>query len=265
MLPNSEKQRRKELIEQKKKEDFVEKNSSVTLYPPLHAVLEDVTLACYFRPLMTYLYKINNKEYKIHLFGTDGLFCVKVNKYAESNFFGFQYNNGVYKFLGNIETFFEYDKIPSLYKFLKDDFEDKKDNYLINKIKIKDYINSLHQHLNKFNFLNLKNAEYYVEAFYSYEFTKYNYEQIGVYKHISVITENYGENNDNFLLKEKDALNILEEFFINIEYHLKNDYGINEKMFCCATDRHRFMSMNGGICFGLLDQQKENIYLLEYI
>lgn len=238
----------------------------VEFYPKIENVLTDISLNCYFRPLLTYNYNIDDKYYQIHLLCTDGLYCEGKIKYSESNFFGFDYNGGKYKFLGNIKCFMNYKIIPKLYDFLLKDFMEKKDDYLNNKVSTDTYLGSISDKICK-----LFPAKYsdsitdYAEAFYSYEFTKYYYEQTGKHKHISVVTENYGENEDDFLLSKNDALNILEEYFINLKYMQKNTYEITKEMFCCAVESSRFMSIIGGrLVFTLLDKNNDKVYLLEY-
>jgi hypothetical protein len=114
-------------------------------------------------------------------------------------------------------------------------------------------------------FDDFENILYYAEAFYGYEFTKYYYEKTGTHRHISVVTEGYGENTNDFLLKKDDAINMLGEFFINLKYNLQNDYDINEEAFCCAADEWRFTSI---ICscevFALLNKNADKVYILEY-
>jgi hypothetical protein len=267
-MNKEEKQRRKQMLadckEQKQKTNL--ESSQIELYPQIENILADTSLKYYFRPLLTNTQVIDGKEYKFHLLGTDGLFCEKKFKNSEGYFFGFDYNNGKYKFLGKLECFEEYEKIPALYDFLQQDFRNKKDEYLNSKLKFNDYFKQIEKELKKnTNFNNFYYVECYADAFYSYEFTKYHYEQTGIHKHISVLTENYGENEDDFLFSRDNAMNVLEEFFINLEYNLENDYGINKEMFCCATDEFRFMSIcGGGMVFVLFDKNNDKIYLLRY-
>jgi len=238
----------------------------IELYPKIENVLADTSLKCYFRPLLTYKHTVDRKEYQIHLLGTDGLFCEEKFKNAESNFFGFDYNGGKYIFSGNIECFAECDKIPIVYDFLCQDFQNKKENYLSNKVTTEIYLKGIRAKLKKLAiFEDFNNITYYAEAFYCYEFTKYYYEKTGKHKHISVVTEDYGENEDDFLLDKAFALNVLEEFFVNLKWNLENDYGITKDMFCCAVERYRFMSIcGGGVVFTLLDKNADKVYVLEY-
>lgn len=242
------------------------KENTVLLYPRLENVFKDPSLGVYFRPLLTATISIAGQSYQIHLLGTDGLFCEDKFKYAEQNFFGFKYNNGLYEFLGNLRVFEEYDKVPELYEFLQQDFLLNRDQYLANKTTDAEYLKSIELQLKKVSkFQNLSNAEYYAEAFYSYEFTKYYYEKFGTHHHISVITEGYGKNKKPFLSDKEDALSILEEFFINLKYNVTFDYEINEEMFVAATERYRFMSINGGgDILAMLDPTKDIVYILEY-
>ena len=240
--------------------------ATIKLYPEIEEVLTDPLLECYFRPLLTCNCERNVKNYKIHLLCFDGVFPDenRVVKYSEGGLFGFQYNNGVYKFLGDIKTLEHYDKIPVLYECLKADVIQHKDEYVDNKVPFSKYYNRLKGLIKKdFAFDTI---DFYTEAFYSYEFTKYYYEKTGIHKHISVLTENYGENDDDFLLEENDARNMLEEFFLNIQWNLKNNYdGFNIDMFCCAAECYRFMSLLGSFTiFGLLDEKNDIVYNLVY-
>lgn len=237
----------------------------VIFYPNAEDVLDDPSLQCYFRPLLSYECERDSEKYKIHLLGTDGLYCEAGFKYSENNFFGFDYNRGKYRFLGNIECFEGYDQIPSFYNLLKKDFEEYKNEYLRNKVTTSNYLDVLQNKLGDVMTDSLESLSYYAEAFYSYEFTKYYYQTTGKHQDISVLTESYGKNEDDFLLSESDAMNILDEFFINLEWNLQNDYAISKEMLCCATERYRFMSIiGGGTVFALLDSKNDKVYILEY-
>ncbi|TEB41011.1 hypothetical protein D0809_27695, partial [Flavobacterium circumlabens] len=121
-------------------------------------------------------------------------------KYSESYFFGFKYDNGTYDFLGSLEVFKEFDKVPDLYHFLEKDFMANKDSYLKNKRGVSKYLEDIKLELEKVSkFNDFSDAEYYAQ-FYSFEFTKYYYEKYGKHNHISVVTENYGKNTDSVLL-----------------------------------------------------------------
>ena len=240
--------------------------AEIEIYPKIENVLADTQLKCYFHPLLTYTYTLSQKDYKIHLLATDGLYCEKIFLNSENNFFGFGYNDGKYEFLGNIECFVEYDKIPMVYDFLIKDFQENKDAYLQNKISTQAYLKKIEDKLKKLaNFKDFDYMNYYAEAIYSYEFTKYHYEKTGIHSHISVITENYGKDDSDFLLAKDDALGILDEFFMNLQWNLQNDYGVSKAMFCCATDTYRFMSIIGGsVAFAFLDKSLDKVYILEY-
>ncbi|RYJ39758.1 hypothetical protein NU08_1427 [Flavobacterium anhuiense] len=208
---------------------------------------------------------INDEDYSIHIISTDGLFCKNQYKYSENNFFGFKYINGKYEFLGELDVFDDYEKIHKLHNALEKDFTQNRDTYLKEKRTVDDYLENILLQLEKNNVYDFSNAEYYAEAFYSYNFTKYFYEKFGVHKHISVITENYGKNTDPFLLDKKEALSILEEFLINMNYNLKSDYQINQNMLMAATEISRFMTIaRDGIVFSLLDTTNKIVYILEY-
>ncbi len=240
--------------------------NNITLYPKIEKVFKDKRLGFYFRPLLTVEINVENKPYSIHLVATDGLFCEEKFKYSEQNFFGFKYDNGLYEFLGELKVFNDYEKVPDFYSFLDKDFIENRDTYIDNKVKCVDYIKKLKPHLKKTSgFQDVSNAEYYAEAFYSYEFTKYYYEKYGVHRHISVLTQNYGKNTEPFLFEKKNALSILEEFFINLKYNVTFDYNISENMFVAGTERYRFMSLNGGgDVLAMLDPTKDIVYILEY-
>ena len=261
-MNKSEKKRMLKELKEKKSAEF----DVIELYPKIENVLADTSLKCYFHPLLTYRHTINGKDYKIHLLGTDGLYCEESFLNSERNFFGFDYNDGKYKFLGNIECFIGYEKIPMVYDFLIRDFQENKDGYLSGKVSTEKYLKGIENELKKLaNFENFDAITYYAEAIYSYEFTKYNYEKTGEHVHISAITDNFVKDKNNFLLDKNDALSVLDEFFINLQWNLENDYGISKDMFCCATDRFRFMSIVGdGMVFALLDKSVEKIYILEY-
>lgn len=239
---------------------------NIKLYPSVENVFNDISLGIYFRPLLTAEITVGNNPYSIHLVATDGLFCDKKFKYSEQNFFGFKYNNGLYEFQGVLNVFANYEKIPEIHSFLQKDFLQNRDSYLSNKVKESNYLKNINSELEKIcGSKELSSAEYYAEAFYSYEFTKYYYEKYGSHRHISVVTENYGKNTNPFLIDKNTALSILDEFFINAKYNLSFDYEVNKEMFVAGTARFRFMSITGGgDVLAMLDPANDMVYLLEY-
>jgi len=240
--------------------------NSIILYPKADQIFNNPEFAIYFKPLLTFNTSVSGKKYQIHLLGTDGLFCETKFKYSENNFFGFKYNNGIYDFLGDLRVFNEHDKVPELYTFLKKDFLKNCESYLNNKTSVSRYLSKIEVELKEIsNFEDFSNTIYYAEAFYSYEFTKFYYEKYGKHSHISVVTEGFTKNTDPLIIDKKNASSILEEFFLNLEYNLENEYAINKEMFMSATRGERFLSINGGCdILAMLDTSKDIIYMLEY-
>ncbi|WP_232699164.1 hypothetical protein [Brevibacillus daliensis] len=233
----------------------------ITLYPKANDVFVDESLACYFRPLLTFSYVHEGTAYSLHLLGTDGLYCEGEYRNSENNFWGFRYVAGKYEFLGDLQVFGE-ENVPDVHAFLQADFAENKDHYLNDKITVAEYKGRIQADLSEVaNF----NADYYAEAFYSYEFTKYYYERTGEFRHITELTEGWGHNDEDVLIDQETAQEMSEEFFMNLTWNVTHDYGIDESLVCGAVERYRFMSViGGGTVLALLKPVEQTVYLLEY-
>ncbi|QQP12274.1 hypothetical protein FJQ98_24800 [Lysinibacillus agricola] len=234
----------------------------ITLYPKASDVFVDVRLACYFRPLLSFTDVVEGTEYILHVLGTDGLFCEEEYLNAENNFWGFRYIDGKYDFLGDLRTFGD-GNVQDIYAFLQADFAKNKNYYMENKITVNTYKMGIQDGLNQLakNF----DVDYYADAFYSYEFTKYHYKCTGEFRHITELTEGWGHDDTEVLIGREEAQEMSEEFFMNLKWNVTHDYGIDESLIRGATERYRFMSIiGGGTVFILLKPKEQTVYLLEY-
>lgn len=242
----------------------MEKNQQeqkVIMYPKASEVFVDERFACYFRPLLTFSHLHEGSVYQLHLLGTDGLYCEKEYKHAENNFFGFRYVAGKYEFLGNLDVFGG-GNVEEVHAYLQADFAQNKQEYLKDKVTLKAYKERIMDGLAE---LADFDVDYYVEGFYSYEFTKYHYELTGEFRHITELTEDWGHDDSDVLIDQETAREMSGEFFMNLQWNVTHDYGIEESMVCGATERFRFMSViGGGTVFALLKPEEQTVYLLEY-
>jgi len=265
-MDRNEKKKRQQEYRQRESQSFHEKliASNIKLFPNAIDVFENSEMVLYFKPLLTHTHLINGKEYFVHLLGTDGLYLENPLPYAEGGLWGFDYNNGKYRFKGDLKTFGT-SNVQEVYSFLKNDFEINKDNYIQYKVSEDKYLENICERLAGLaKFSDKQDVEYYASAFYSYEFNKYYYENEKRFCHITEITENFAHNKEDILFSKCNMENVIDEFFINIEYTLKNPYTLSCDMVCCGTDGHRFMSLNGLMVFGFLDVEQEIVYILEY-
>lgn len=238
-------------------------NDEIILFPDFCDVFEDLSLACYFRPLMTKMHQVGDRGYPIHLVSTDGMFCEVPFLYAENNFFGFEYKNGKYQFMGDLRVFGE-SNFNDVYQVLVADFEKNKDDYLERKVSASDYskkIKPLVDHVAQFS--KGQDLGYFSEALYSYLFTKYYYEKTGKFKNIREVTSNYANNTDPILLSQCDIETFLQEFFLNMKYNLKNSYNLSAQMAVCGTSGYRF-TLWGGETIAFLDEDASRVFILEY-
>ena len=222
-----------------------EKSRGIIFFPPAVQVFHDPSLECYFKPLLSIKKHILGKEYIVHLLSTDGVFPEKVFLNSERHFWGFKYEDGKYHFLGKTETFGN-SNFTELYSVLKKDFQ-----------KNKEWIK------NTARFTKEQDPQYFAEAFYCYEFTKYYFEKTGSFCHINELTENYGHDERDILLSPEDVSYCIEEFFLNLEYNLENRYNLLPNMAVCGADGFRFTCW-GGTVVAFVNTEQDIIYILEY-
>lgn len=259
-LTKSEKKEMKKNIIKKSDE---EKLNGITLFPPAAQVFDDPSLECYFKPLLSVKKHILGKEYIIHLLSTDGIFPEEVFLNSERHFWGFKYSEGKYYFLGKTETFGN-SNFTELYSVLKKDFSKNKEIYFENKVGYKEYYTKNKETIkNTARFTKEQDPQYFAEAFYCYEFTKYYFEKTGKFCHINELTENYGHDESDILLSIEDISYCIEEFFLNIKYNLENGYRLSPDMAMCATEGFRFTCW-GGTAIAFADTEQDIIYILEY-
>lgn len=257
------KTQRKELIKEMQKKAEMKKLEGITLFPISAQVFNDPSLECYFKPLLSVKKHILGKEYNIHLLSTDGVYLEEKFLNSEGYFFGFKYDNGKYNFLGNLKAFGN-SNFNELYSVLKKDFSEKKDEYLKNKISFKDYYERNKELIKETaRFTKNQDPQYFAEAFYCYEFTKYYYEKTGKFCHVSEITENYEHDDNEILLNSEELTPYLDEFFINLEYNLANKYNISKKSAVCGAEGFRF-TCYGGVSIAFADTEQDLIYILEH-
>lgn len=235
--------------------------NGVILYPKASDVFTDERLACYFRPLLSFACRQDGSAYTFHLLGTDGLYCEREYRHAENNFFGFRYLAGKYEFIGDLGVFGG-GNVEEVYALLQADFAKNKEAYWKEKVTVEAYKERLIDELAEVADFDV---DYYAEAFYSYEFTKYHYERTGEFRHVSELTEGCDHDDSPVLIDQETAQELSEEFFLNLQWNVKYDYGIDKSMVCAATERFRFMSVfGGGTVFALWKPQEQTVYLLEY-
>lgn len=257
---------KKKLKEKKRKEEIANALKGVQLYPKAKDVLDDEELECFFRPLLTIKQNIKGKEFLIHVILSLGISAEKLSegyKFSENGFFGFEYNAGKYKYLGSKDIFYNYDLTKGLNRYLQADFIEQKEIYLSKKIAMEAYIERMMEKIRSIVQVgNCDNLRCYLESFYSYELTKYQYQATGSFRSFKEIIEGWKTSSD-FIHSENSIDNVIGEFFLNLKYNLKNFYGITSNMACFGIDAFNFME-NKDMLFTLVDEEKERVYMLEY-
>lgn len=243
---------------------FKKKNeeNSILFFPSPEEVFMEKGMEMYFTPLLTYIYKENDKEYKIHLITTAGLICENDYPNSENRFFAFQYINGKYKFIGNLHTFGN-SEIKEVYSFLREDFENNKDYYLQKKVSIEDYVKLIKPLAKKAgNFTEGQSLKSYLENFYSYEIEKYNFQKTGKIMQIYEITENIFKENKHWFYNTEETKKLLKNFYSVSEEYLSSKYNFNEIEPVCAADTFHFSSLSA-TAIAFLDSRKNLVYTFE--
>ncbi|WP_300393204.1 hypothetical protein [Fusobacterium sp.] len=254
------------LIKEDKK-IFTKKSDTNTIediifFPSAVQVFDDPSLECYFKPLLSVKKYILGKEYVVHLLSTDGVFSEKIFLNSERYFWGFKYINGKYHFLGNINSFGN-SNFTELYSALKKDFSLNKETYFKNKVNYKEYYNQNKNFIkNIARFTKEQDPQYFSEAFYCYEFTKYYFEKTGKFCNINEIFENPSYDENEVLLSIEDVGYCIEEFFLNLKYNLENKYNISPDMAVCGAESFKFTCW-GATSIAFVNVEDDNIYILE--
>ncbi|MDS0525120.1 hypothetical protein NNC19_05455 [Clostridium sp. SHJSY1] len=257
---------KKKLKEKKRKEEIANVLKDIQLYPKATDVLENEELECFFRPILTIKRDIKGKEFLIHILLSLGISEDKLcdgHKFSENGFFGFEYNGGKYKYVGSEEVFYNQERTKALNLYLQADFIEQKEIYLSKKIGMEVYVEKMMKRIKSIVQLgSCGSLRCYLESFYSYELTKYQYQATGSFRSFREITEGWKTSSD-FVHDEKNITNIIDEFFMNIEYNFKNYYDITPDMACFGIDAFNFMASKD-MLFTLVDAEKERLYMLEY-
>lgn len=238
-------------------------DDSITLFPEADEVFVNPEIKIYFTPLLTYIYKVKNRGYKIHMLTSAGLICENNYLNSENRFFGFKYVNGKYEFLGDIDTFGS-SNIKDVYNFLWEDFKRNRDYYLDKKVPLNDYIKIVKPLASEIcHFTEEQSLELYIENFYSYELEKYNYQKNKKLRHLFEITESVKYNKNPYFFNKDETEKILENFYKNMSNYFKNRYDFQNTKPICAIDTYRFSNFPS-LSVTFFDPEKNNIYVLEY-
>lgn len=239
------------------------KENDVVFFPEPEDVFVQKELEMYFAPLLTYTYKANNKEYKIHLITSAGLICENDYLNSENRFFGFKYVDGKYDFLGNFHTFGS-SEIKEVYAFLKKDFENNKDYYLLQKVTLTDYMKMIKPLAEQAgHFAGEQSMAGYIENFYSYEMEKYNYIKTGKIMHVFEITESVHREQKQFFYNPEETKKITSIFFEALGDYFKSRYDFMGTEPVCAADTFCFSNFSS-TAVTFFNPEKNIIYTFEY-
>lgn len=230
------------------------KNLDLVLFPKIVNVFDDPSLEIYFKPLLSVKKHVLGKEYIIHLLSTNGIFLYpNEDKKALS----FKYINGKYHFLDNIKKFGK-SNFSELYLVLKKDFKDNKEKYFEEKLSYKEYYKRNKELIkNTARFTVDQDPQYFAEAFYSYEFTKYYYEKTGELFNINLDFVDDGKK--NILLSPEEVAGIINSFFGDLN---KNICDISPSMAVCAIEGKIF-SCWGALVVAFVNVAEDIIYIVE--
>lgn len=239
------------------------KENDITLFPDPKDVFIEPGMEMYFTPLLTYNYKLNDKEYKIHILTSAGLICENSYLNSENRFFSFKYLNGKYIFIGNLHTFGNSD-IKDVYSFLREDFDKNKNYYLEQKVPLTDYMKIIKPLVRKAGtFTEGQSLSSYAENFYSYEMEKYNYEKTGKMLHLFEITEAVSQTKKQFFYNTDETNEILANFFGTMNEYLKNRYNFKDTKPVCAVDTFCFTNFSS-TAVTFFNPEESIVYTFEY-
>lgn len=239
------------------------KDDTIILFPDPKDVFTEPDMEVYFTPILTYNYKLEEKEYKIHILTSAGLICENNYLNSEYRFFGFNYINGKYKFMGNLNTFGN-SQIKEIYSFLREDFDKNKDYYLEQKVSITDYVKLVKSLARKAGFFTESQSIcIYIENFYSHEMIKYNYEKTKKLKHLFEITNSVLPNEKPYFFDSEETEKLLENFYSSLKEYFKARYDFKHAKPVCSADTFRFSNFTS-LAVTFLNPEENIIYTFEY-
>ncbi|WP_411347936.1 hypothetical protein [Paenibacillus sp. WLX2291] len=235
---------------------------AITLFPEPEDVLEDPSLTCYFLPMLSFTHEHleDQRAYRIHLLSTDGLQCLDDALYSEQHIWGFEYHDGKYRFLGDIDVFGGVN-IPEVYAWLVEDFDRNCEYYLHEKRSAVDYGEQVQVALSSIaNF----EARSYAENVYSYLYARTHYQRTGEFRHIDELIGNHRPMDQHLLLDRLEAQEMSAIILDHLPDTLRMRYDMQPEMIVGGAERFRFLSASsGGAVLALLNTHRQQVYLLE--
>ncbi len=238
---------------------------SIHWYPDPEDVLDNPALSCYFLPLVTFTHEHlqNGQAYQIHLFGIEGLPCVAPDRYGEPHLWGFAYNDGKYRWLGDTAVFGGMN-VPEVYAWLLNDFDRNCEYYMHERMSAADYVAGAQTALASIaNF----DARSYAHSVYSYMYTRVHYQRTGQFRHMDELTGDTatgsGLRSERWLLDRLEAQQLGSSVLAGWTMVERHRYELDPAMIVGGAERFHFMDSSQGAVVAALNAERQHVYLLQ--
>ncbi|MFD1886645.1 hypothetical protein [Paenibacillus wenxiniae] len=243
----------------------LQKQSSIHWYPDPEDVLDNPALSCYFLPLVTFTHEHlqNGQAYQIHLFGIEGLPCVAPDRYGEPHMWGFAYNGGKYRWLGDTAVFGGMN-VSDVYAWLLNDFDRNCEYYMHERMSAADYVAGAQTALASIaNF----DARAYAHSVYSYMYTRVHYQRTGQFRHMNELTSDQatatGLRSERWLLDRLEAQQLGSSVLAGLTTVERHRYALDTAMIVGGAERFHFMDSSQGAVVAALNAERQHVYLLQ--
>ncbi len=238
---------------------------SIHWYPDPDEVLDNPALSCYFLPLVSFDHEHlqNGQMYRIHLFGIEGLPFVVPDRYGEPHVWGFAYNDGKYRWLGDTAVFGGMN-VPEVYAWLLQDFDRNCEYYMHERMSADDYVTGAQTAL-----VSIANfdARAYAHSVYSYMYTRIHYQRTGQFRHMDELTgqrpASMGLRSARWLLDHLEAQQLGSSVLAGLTTVERNRYELEASMIVGGAERFHFMDSSQGAVVAALDTERQHVYLLQ--
>ncbi|WP_322906745.1 hypothetical protein [Paenibacillus campi] len=238
---------------------------AIVWYPEPDDVLDHPALSCYFLPLVSFTQEHlqTGQSYRIHLFGIEGLPCVAPSRYGEPHVWGFAYNGGKYRWLGDPAVFGGIN-VSEVYAWLLQDFDRNCEYYMHERMSAADYVTGAQTALNSIaNF----DAQQYAHSVYSYMYTRIHYQRTGQFRHMDELTGNplsfTGLRSERWLLDRLEAQQLGSSILARFTPVERNRYKLEPAMIVGGTERFHFIDSSQGAVVAALHAERRHVYLLQ--
>jgi len=228
---------------------------NISLYPAFDDVFDDPSLKGVFYPLCRLTDISPEITEPLFIISTNGLWTDETNKsdFNWPSFTQFSVVNGKYQFNGNLNLYTGYKEAQTIFPLLDEDFEEKGEQYITDKLKTDSYIQQVKSKLGiELNQLD----EYYIETFYTFSVNKLIFQKTGKFGAFYHILEGWEKPDPSQFVYAANEHNF-EELEVNQEYMFPHTIDLKDYTKIAYTIGSEFFT-DGNDSFLLYDENTKS-------